>query len=103
HATGAGKQMAVFTRPNGQPVKIELARVTSVRVPLAGEYAPDVHAVNSSGDVRQAVRESYDAVKEAVLDSRALVSSGGIAAHGTRAGHHVTHLAAASRRTHGRE
>lgn len=98
HVAGAGSTAAVFTRPNGKSVKIELAQITSVRRPLPGEYSSDVQAVIATGDVRQAVRESFDAVKKAMAAGGALgvpiaVASG--EAHSTR----HAHLAGLSHRT----
>ncbi len=61
-----------FTRPNGTAVKIDLAQVTSVRAPLPDEYADSVKSVIATGGVQQGVRESYDAVKQAMLDHGAL-------------------------------
>lgn len=95
---GVAKTVAVFTRPNGNPVKIELAQITSVRVPLPGEYAGDVHAVITAGDVHQAVRESYDAVKRTMLESGALGSPVGDA----NKLHRPAHFAALSHRLHRR-
>jgi membrane-bound lytic murein transglycosylase B len=61
-----------FTRPNGTPVDVKLAEITAVRLPLRGEYPAGVNAVVSVGGVSQAVRESYDAVKAAMLEHGAL-------------------------------
>jgi hypothetical protein len=63
-----------FTRPNGTPVKVDLADITSVRVPLAGEYADGVKSVITIGHIHQGVRESYDEVKQAMLAHAALGS-----------------------------
>ncbi|MGH6888949.1 MAG: lytic transglycosylase domain-containing protein [Rhizomicrobium sp.] len=100
HVAGSRNTVAVFTRPNGTPVKIELARITSVRVPLPGEYSRDVHAVIATGDVRQAVREHYDAVKRAMLASGALGSPTGFASRDVHATRHTRRLAAAHRTRH---
>lgn len=61
-----------FTRPNGTPIDIKLADITAVRMPLQGEYPAGVNAVISIGRVSQAVRESYDTVKAAMLEHGAL-------------------------------
>ncbi|HEY3779379.1 MAG TPA: lytic transglycosylase domain-containing protein [Rhizomicrobium sp.] len=91
---------ATFTRPNGRPVKIELAKITSVRVPLPGEYARDVHAVVTAGSVRQAVRESYDRVKQAMFSHGALGSPVKTAVRASRsATQHGSRLAAVQHRT----
>jgi hypothetical protein len=63
---------AKFTRPNGTPVDVKLAEITAVRLPLRGEYPAGVNAVISVGGVSQAVRESYDTVKSAMLEHGAL-------------------------------
>ena len=67
-----GGSSAKFTRPNGTHVNVNLAEVTSVREPLPGEYADSVKAVITVGHLRQGVRESYDMVKQAMLDHGAL-------------------------------
>lgn len=61
-----------FTRPNGTPVEIKFAEITAVRVPFRGEYPAGVNAVISTGKVSQAVRETYDTVKAAMLEHGAL-------------------------------
>jgi len=63
---------AKFTRPNGAPVEIKLADISAVRVPFQGEYPAGVNSVISVGRVNQAVRESYDTVKSAMLEHGAL-------------------------------
>jgi soluble lytic murein transglycosylase-like protein len=70
----AGSSIAKFTKPNGRSVKVDLAEVTSVRVPLAGEYAARVNAVITIGRNQQGVRETYDEVKQAMLADGALGS-----------------------------
>jgi soluble lytic murein transglycosylase-like protein len=102
HFAGIRDSVAVFTRPNGKPVKIELAQITSVRIPLRGEYARDVHTVITTGDVHQAVRESYAAVKKVMLANGALGSRSGIASRITHAARHKTRLAELAHRTHHR-
>jgi soluble lytic murein transglycosylase-like protein len=87
-----------FTRPNGKPVTINLAKITSVRVPLPGEYARDVHAVITASDVHQAVRESYDAVKQAMIGHGALGTSIATAAAGRSVTRHGSRLAAVQRK-----
>ncbi|HEX3431313.1 MAG TPA: lytic transglycosylase domain-containing protein [Rhizomicrobium sp.] len=63
---------AKFTRPNGTPVAVKLADITAVRVPFRGEYPAGVNAVVTEGKVSQAVRETYDTVKAAMLEHGAL-------------------------------
>jgi hypothetical protein len=63
---------AKFTRPNGSAVEVKLAEITGVRMPLAGEYPAGINAVISVGRVNQAVRETYDTVKAAMLEHGAL-------------------------------
>lgn len=60
-----------FTRPDGGTVKVDADRVTAVRAPLPGEYAPAVKAVISMGNTHQAVRESV------ALATAALRATGG--------------------------
>jgi hypothetical protein len=54
---------AKFSKPNGSPVWVDAATVVSVRAPFAGEYAPGVQAVISSGRIHQGVRENVSTVK----------------------------------------
>ncbi len=68
----SGHSVVNFTKPNGEPVKINLAEVTSARMPLPGEYADGVKTVITIGHMRQGVRESYDEVKQAMLAHGAL-------------------------------
>ena len=63
---------AKFTRPNGTAVAVKLADITAVRVPLRGEYPAGVNAVINFGGASQAVRESYNTVKAAMLEHGAL-------------------------------
>jgi hypothetical protein len=72
HNTSHDSGFVGFTKPNGAPVKVNLADITSVRVPLAGEYADGVKSVITIGNLRQGVRESYDEVRQAMLDHGAL-------------------------------
>jgi hypothetical protein len=53
-------------------VEVKLAEITAVRIPLQGEYPAGVNAVISVGRMNQAVRESYDTVKSAMLEHGAL-------------------------------
>lgn len=69
-----GGSTVKFTRPDGTPVKIDLAKVTSVREPLPGEYADSVKSVVTIGHLHQGIRESYDEVKQVMLDHGALGS-----------------------------
>lgn len=54
--------MVSFTRPDGAQVDIDTATVTSIRVPLADEYAPGVRTVLTMGLRRQGVLEDPDKV-----------------------------------------
>jgi len=57
HPSGA-KDLARFTRPNGDPVWINGFAVASVRAPLDGEYAPAVRSVIAVGKSKQGVKET---------------------------------------------
>jgi len=57
-ARPADQQMVNLTRPDGATVKIAADKVTAVRQPVPGEYAPSVHAVIAMGPKHQAVRET---------------------------------------------
>jgi soluble lytic murein transglycosylase-like protein len=80
-----------FTRPNGEQVSFAAADIGAVRAPLAGEYAPDVHAVIAVDGATQGVCESVGKVN-AVLRARG--SSVRLAKKSTA---HRLHLAAFSR------
>lgn len=69
-----GSNVVKFTRPNGTPVEVNLAEVTSLRMPLPGEYADSVKSVITSGHLSQGVLETYDEVKQAMLAHGALGS-----------------------------
>ncbi len=72
---GASQQasnVARFTRPNGTPVTVNLAEVSSVRVPLPGEYPASVKTVITAGRLHQGVREAFDAVKSEMIAHGAL-------------------------------
>jgi soluble lytic murein transglycosylase-like protein len=71
HAARDG-EVAKFTRPNGAPVMIDLANVTSVRVPSPGEYPAGVQAVISMGRENQAVRETFGDVNQEMIARNAL-------------------------------
>jgi hypothetical protein len=53
---GHGTQVK-FTRPNGQPVTIDIASVSSVRAAFPGEYAACVQSVITVGRLQQGVCE----------------------------------------------
>ncbi|HEX3652104.1 MAG TPA: lytic transglycosylase domain-containing protein [Rhizomicrobium sp.] len=55
---GHGTQVK-FTKPNGQPVMIEIAAVSSIRAAFPGEYAACVQTVITIGAVHQGVCESF--------------------------------------------
>jgi hypothetical protein len=61
-----GDDMLNFTRPDGQTVKVDPARVAAIRAPLPGEYAPGVKAVLTVGRRRQAVREDVRVATAAI-------------------------------------
>ena len=63
---GGPRNQAKFTRPNGEPVVIDIAAVASVRAAFPGEYAPGVQSVISVGTLRQGVRESVATVTAAI-------------------------------------
>ncbi len=52
-----GNDLVNLTRPDGKTVQLAADKVTSVRPPLPGEYAPTVKAVVAVGRKTQAVRE----------------------------------------------
>lgn len=68
----ADQEMVNLTRPDGATVKIDAGKVTAVRKPIPGEYAPSVHAVIALGRKHQAVRETV------VLASAAIRATGGV-------------------------
>jgi soluble lytic murein transglycosylase-like protein len=55
---GHGTQVK-FTKPNGQPVTIDIAAVTSIRAAFPGEYAACVQTVITIGTLHQGVCESF--------------------------------------------
>jgi hypothetical protein len=63
---GSGSGKVIFTRPNGAPVQIDVASVTSVRAALPDEYAPGVQTVIKVGRMKQGVRESVAQVTAAI-------------------------------------
>jgi soluble lytic murein transglycosylase-like protein len=69
---GHGTQVK-FTRPNGQPVMIDIAAVSAVRAAFPGEYAACVRAVITVGHVQQGVCEP-------LAKARALIRARGGAA-----------------------
>jgi hypothetical protein len=69
---GHGTQVK-FTRPNGQPVMIDIAAVSAVRAAFPGEYAACVQAVITVGHVQQGVCET-------LAKARALIRARGGAA-----------------------
>jgi hypothetical protein len=52
------KRLAQLTRPNGSPVWISGAAVSSLRAPLPGEYVAGVNTVVFTGSLIQGVKES---------------------------------------------
>ena len=54
---GHGTQVK-FTRPNGQPVMIDIAAVSAVRAAFPGEYAACVQSVITVGHIQQGVCET---------------------------------------------
>lgn len=55
---GHGTQVK-FTKPNGQPVMIDIAGVSSIRAAFPGEYAACVQTVITIGALHQGVCESF--------------------------------------------
>jgi len=55
---GHGTQVK-FTRPNGRPVMVDIAMVSSIRAAFPGEYAACVQSVITVGRVNQGVCESF--------------------------------------------
>jgi hypothetical protein len=56
-----GAKPVTLTRPDGSEVAFDLAKVTAIRAPVPGEYAPGVRAVISLGRVQLGVREEVAA------------------------------------------
>lgn len=56
--SGAHGTQVKFTRPNGQPVTIDIAAVSSIRAAFPGEYAACVQTVITIGATHQGVCES---------------------------------------------
>ena len=52
-----GAKPATLTRPDGSEIAFDVAKVTAVRAPVPGEYAPSVRAVVTLGRLQQGVRE----------------------------------------------
>ena len=61
-----GEDMVNLTRPDGQTVKLNPAKVVAIRAPLPGEYAPSVKAVLTVGSRHQAVREDVRVATAAI-------------------------------------
>jgi hypothetical protein len=62
----AEEDVVNFTRPDGKTVKVDADKVTAVRAPLPGEYAPSVKAVIAVGHKSQAVRENVQMAMAAI-------------------------------------
>jgi hypothetical protein len=62
------KNLAQLTRPNGSPVWISGAAVSSLRAPLPGEYVAGVNTVVSTDALVQGVKEISDEVTLALND-----------------------------------
>jgi soluble lytic murein transglycosylase-like protein len=62
----AGNDLVNLTRPDGKTVQIDADKVTSVRRPLPGEYAPAVKAMIAAGHKTQAVREDVQVATAAI-------------------------------------
>jgi hypothetical protein len=56
--SGAHGSQVKFTRPNGQPVMIDIAAVSSIRAAFPGEYEACVQTVITVGTLHQGVCES---------------------------------------------
>jgi len=52
---------ATLTRPDGSEISFDITKVTAVRAPVPGEYAPGVRAVISLGRLQQGVLEDVAA------------------------------------------
>lgn len=57
--SGARGMQVKFTKPNGQPVMIDIAAVSSIRAAFPGEYAACVRTVITIAAVHQGVCESF--------------------------------------------
>jgi hypothetical protein len=66
---GGGGLKVKFTRPNGQPVMIDVATVISLRAAFPGEYAGCVQSVIMVGRLMQGVCEPF-AKTRAMLRAR---------------------------------
>jgi membrane-bound lytic murein transglycosylase B len=58
--------IASLTRPNGETVTVDGAKVDSIRMALPNEYAPGVQTVIAMGNVNQGVREDLATVSAAL-------------------------------------
>ena len=61
-----GDDMVNLTRPDGQTVKLDPAKVVAIRAPLPGEYGASVKAVLTVGRRTQAVRENIQVATAAI-------------------------------------
>jgi hypothetical protein len=68
-----GNDLVNLTRPDGKTVQIAVEKVTSVRQPLPGEYAPAVKAVVAVGHKTQAVRENVQVAMAAIRATGGLI------------------------------
>jgi Transglycosylase SLT domain len=66
---GGGGAKVKFTRPNGEPVLVDVLGVIAVRAAFPGEYAACVQSVITIGRIQQGVCESY-AKTRALLRAR---------------------------------
>ena len=74
-AAKAVNLVANLTRPNGETVTVEGAKVDSIRAALPGEYAPGVQTVIAMGNVHQGVIEDVSTVAAALGKPSARVSA----------------------------
>lgn len=84
YSGGVHGKTVVFTRPNGAPVSIDMATITSVRAALHGEYAPGVNTVITAGHTRQGVREDLASVNAKLRGHGAIVHVAAGPAHHLR-------------------
>ena len=67
---GRADRFAKFTRPNGTPIWLNVDDVTVFTVAQQGLYSADTKTVIIAGAFTQAVKESMDAVKAALIAAR---------------------------------
>jgi soluble lytic murein transglycosylase-like protein len=73
HGIKINNELVNLTRPDGKTVQIAAGKVTAVRPPLPGEYAPSVKAVIAMGRKNQAVRENVHLATAAIRATGGLI------------------------------